>query len=267
MKLRDKLWLCTFRAHNDDRYYALEPERRIGCWSRITPAEGAHMLGIKNVIMVMSDGIPVPFSVESEGYVDSFYRMNNVWWSVTGCFGFRLGLEEDYILKISENDSKINGAFAYDLLNFTKSDEEVKSILETSKEKLEKNKKNIELWASVQFDASKHYSDSGCCDALDGVVVCNKYSDEIPNMEKQFEEFEKLFPGKKKMLGINMYDYLNFKALTANDMEFQLNLGKKLIKEGRIEGMVIHTNCNLGLGFDSEFYTRKWVDDFADEEI
>lgn len=267
MKLRDKLWLCTYRAHNFDRFYGLEPERRIGCWSRITPAEGAHMLGIKNVIMVMSDGIPVPFSVESEGYVDSFYRMNNVWWSITGCYGFKIGTEEDYILEISKNNSKINGAFAADLLNFTKSDAQVKAILESSAAKLDKCKNKIELWAPVQFDAARHYSNAGCCDALDGVVLFNRFSEEIPYMEKQFEAMEKLFTGKKKMLGVNLYDYLKFKSVSEKNMAIQLELGRRLIIEGRIEGMVIHTNCNMGLGFDSEFYTRKWMDDFADEEI
>lgn len=267
MKLRDKLWLCTYRAHNDDRFYALEPERRIGCWSRITPAEGAHMFGINNVIMIMSDGIPVPFSIESEGYVDSFYRMNNVWWSISGCYGFKIGTEEDYILEISKNNSKFNGAFAADLLNLTKSDAEVKAILDNSKAKLAESENKIELWAPVQFDVAKHYSESGCCDALDGIVFFNSCSGKIPDMEKQFEDMEKLFCGKKKMLAVNLYDYQEFKAISEQNMEIQLELGKKLIKEGRIEGMVIHTNCNMGLGFDSEYFTRKWIDKFADEEI
>ena len=70
MKVRDKLWLFASRAHDDDIWLGKSSENRFTRWSRITPAEGAAMLDVPNVIMIVSDGNPPPFSAEAYGYME-----------------------------------------------------------------------------------------------------------------------------------------------------------------------------------------------------
>ena len=101
MKVRDKLWLFCSRAHDDDVWLGKSFENRFTRWSRITPAEGAAMLDVPNVIMVGSDGVPAPYSAEAYGYMESFCRMKNVVWSIVGSGGFRAGNEEKFVCDFS----------------------------------------------------------------------------------------------------------------------------------------------------------------------
>lgn len=75
MTIRDKLWLFASRAHDDDIWLGKSGENRFTRWSRITPAEGAMMLDVPNIIMINSDGVPAPYSADAYGYAESFYRM------------------------------------------------------------------------------------------------------------------------------------------------------------------------------------------------
>ena len=102
MKIRDKFWLFASRAHDDDIWLGKSTNDRLTRWSRITPAEGALMLGVPNVIMIGSDGDPAPFSAEAYGYMESFCRMKEVVWSITGSGGFRTGNEERFICELAK---------------------------------------------------------------------------------------------------------------------------------------------------------------------
>ena len=44
-------------------------------------------------------------------------------------------------------------------------------------------------------------------------------------------------------------------------------LKRKWIKDGKIEGLIFRTNCNMGLGFESEYWLREWIKKVGDEEI
>ena len=116
MTVRDRLWLFASRAHDDDIWLGKGRANRFSCWSRITPAEGAAMLDIPNVVMIVSDGIPVPYSADAYGYMESFCRMKNVVWSITGSSGFRAGNEEKFICHLAEKYPNVTGAFADDFL-------------------------------------------------------------------------------------------------------------------------------------------------------
>ena len=62
---RDKLWIFASRAHDDDIFFLRAKEQPKARWSRITPAEGAFMLGVPNMIMVESDGVPCPYTEDA----------------------------------------------------------------------------------------------------------------------------------------------------------------------------------------------------------
>ena len=100
-KVRDKFWIFTSKAHDDDIYFAKCEERKYN-WSRITPAEGAFMLGTPNAMMVISDGQPVSYSSEAYGTMESFCRLDKVLWSVRGSGGFHIGNEEEFICHLAE---------------------------------------------------------------------------------------------------------------------------------------------------------------------
>ena len=117
IKVRDKFWLFASKAHDDDRYFGriLDGGLAGTDWSRITPAEGAFMLGVPNLMMIISGGVPAPYTRDSQGYLESFIRLKKVLWSCSGAGGFRFGNEEDYICDMVEKYPNIAGGFFDDV--------------------------------------------------------------------------------------------------------------------------------------------------------
>ena len=111
---RDKFWMFGVKAHQDDPWLGRGLDNRNYTKSRITPAEGAFMLDIPNMLMINCDGIPVPFSEDAYGYAESFRPMKKVHWGVTGSGGFRVGNEEAFICDLAERYPNIKGAFMDD---------------------------------------------------------------------------------------------------------------------------------------------------------
>jgi hypothetical protein len=269
MKVRDKFWIFTSRAHDDDIYFQRCQEKFIN-WSRITPAEGAFMLGVPNAMMVVSDGQPVSYSAEAYGYLESFYRMKNVLWSVTGSGSFRIGNEEQFICDMAEKYPNIKGAFLDDMFGWDEdgSNEEkyAKQLLEI-REKLDKACRPMEIWATCYIKDVKKYS-AKMYDPVDVITIWNMDTTSIDTkLESDFEMYEQLLPNKKKALGIYIYDYITASSVTIERMEKQCETGLKWLKEGRIEGMIFLTNCTMGIGLPSEKWLRDWIDKVGDEEL
>ena len=119
-KAIDKYWLFGVRAHQDDTLLdALgrgNGKRR--CGSRITPAEGAFMLGVPNIIMVTGDNAePVPFTADAYQYCESFRPLKRVMWSSCGSGGWRNGNEETFICDLSRKYDNVCGAYLDDFLS------------------------------------------------------------------------------------------------------------------------------------------------------
>ena len=115
---RDKFWMFGVKAHQDDIW--LVPDWRTekvtyGISSRITPAEGAFMLDIPNVLMIQCDGVPAPFSEDAYGYMESFCAMDRVLWGSVGSGGFRVGNEEEFVCRLAEQYPNITGVYLDDV--------------------------------------------------------------------------------------------------------------------------------------------------------
>ena len=91
------------------------------------------------------------------------------------------------------------------------------------------------------------------------VAVWTWDSNELPLLEERFEKIEKTFPTKKKMLGIYMYDFPNYRMVPLELMEHQCNVALKLLREKRIEGIIIECNATMGMGMQSELWIRDWI--------
>ncbi|MGI6562713.1 MAG: hypothetical protein ACOX3Q_09155 [Clostridia bacterium] len=269
--VRDKLWMFGSRAHDDDIWLGKSSEHRFTRWSRITPAEGAFMLDIPNMILVNSDGIPVPFSADAYGYAESFCRMKKVLWSITGSGGFRIGNEEEFICDLAEKYPNITGAFLDDyfnifLTNDSDANERIYNDLKSIREKLSKANRPMELyvvWYTHHFQAI----DPKVMQFIDGLTLWTWEYRNLKRISDNFEFTEKLFPDKKKLLGIYLLDYPSGMPVPNEYMELQCEYGLKLLKEGRADGLIICTNCVMGVGLPSEKWLRGWIERVKDIEI
>ena len=50
-------------------------------------------------------------------------------------------------------------------------------------------------------------------------------------------------------------------------MELQCEYGLKLMKEGRLDGMIFECNATMGVGLPSEKWLREWIDRVKYTEI
>src|SRR5262245_25466454 len=98
--VRDKLWLWGHDAgaHNDG--WGLPGA------SRMTPAEAAFYLGLRNLIMVRYQGRPpLPF----DQYAIPFRPLRRVVWSVVGATGQTDADERAHVLELAARHSNVVG--------------------------------------------------------------------------------------------------------------------------------------------------------------
>jgi len=270
---RDKFWMFGVRPHQDDIHLGrsrLEPHRKR---SRITPAEGAAMLDLPNMLMIGCQGQPVPYSEDAYGYADSFVRMNKVMWGASGSSGFRIGNEEKFICDLAEKYPNITGAFLDDLFHHFRGDpdanEKMKAMLHEIRTGLDKACRPMEMYM-VWYIHELDQLDPASLDDLDGITIWTKQSEELIYLEERFEQLEKVYAGKKIMLGIYMFDF--FDPIVAHPirnelMEVQCELALRLLKEGRIEGIIFEANSVMGVGLESEKWLREWIDKVKYTEV
>lgn len=266
--IRDRMWLFASRAHDDDIWLGKSGNNRFTRWSRITPAEGALMLDVPNVIMINSDGIPVPFSADAYGYAESFCRMKNVVWSIAGSGGFRVGNEEKFICELAEKYDNITGAFADDFLGagMPGDADGKKEIILQCREELNKACRQMDMWLTL------YTRDIDSCDAsLYGLFDClTMWTWEYQNLKDlptNFEKLERKFPDHRKYIGIYILDYPSGEPVPDEYMQLQCEYALKMVMEKRAEGMIFLTNCVMGVGLPSEMWLRKWIDRVKNIEL
>lgn len=267
MTVRDKLWMFGVRAGDDDNFLGRRKSMSIK-WSRITPAEGAFMLDIPNMLMVGSDGIPVPFSDDAFGYMESFCRMDRVMWSAVGSAGFRAGNEEDYIVELAKKHENVCGAMLDDFVgrypDTPEGKEQMKAELRKIRNKLDEAPRRMEIWCTLYTNQD---IDDETLSMIDGITIWTWSEANLPQLPNVFEQMEKTFPGKKLLLGAYLFDYGAGNALSDESMEFQCEFALKMMKEGRADGLLFCDNCVMGVGLPSEYWLRNWIEKVKNIEL
>lgn len=267
---RDKFWMFGVRAHQDDIWLGKKGEDRNYAWSRITPAEGAMMLDVPNMLIVNCDGIPVPYSADAYGYAESFCRMDRVLWGATGSGGFRVGNEEAFICELAERYPNIQGAFLDDFMGkFDKEPDPVakaEELLKEIRQGLDKACRPLDLYA-VWYTRDLSPANMRLLKYLDGISLWTWNYRELPLLEERFTAIEANFREQKKLLGIYMYDFTEGIPVPLDLMEYQCELGLRLMKEGRLDGLIFEANSVMGVGLPSELWLREWVEKVKSTEV
>ncbi|MCI6909524.1 MAG: hypothetical protein MR832_10305 [Clostridiales bacterium] len=270
--VREKCWMFGVRPHQDDIYLGKGEENRFTKWSRITPAEGAAMLGVPNMIMVNCDGVPAPYSYEARGYMESFCRMRRVLWSASGSEGRRTGIEERYVAELARTYPNLAGAFLDDFYGpFGRRPEGERSEaarreLEQIRAALDGAGRPLELWA-VWYTLQESLFTREAFEPLTGVSMWTWDCRDLPALEESFARLERFLPDKKKMLGIYMFDFPSGEPVPEALMAHQCETGLRLLREGRVEGLIFEANSVMGVGLPSEYWLRRWLDRVGGTEL
>ena len=267
---RDKFWMFGVRAHQDDVWLGRAMGERVThrTHSRITPAEGAAMLDVPNMLLVNCDGVPAPFSEDAIGYAESFCRMHKVMWSGTGSAGFRAGNEEAFTCELARRYPNVGGEYLDDVAWRFHAAPDPKAatvdFLREVREGLDKAPRPMEIYVTWYWGEEPY---PGMADYVDGFCFWTARSGEIPLLRERFEAIEPSLAGKKIFLGIYMYDYRARAQVPLDMMEMQCEYALSLLREGRIDGMIFLGNSVMGVGMPSEMWLRAWIDKVKYTEI
>lgn len=260
---RDKFWMFGVRPHQDDVWMRRSRETFKRYRSRITPAEGALLLDVPNVAMIICEGEPAAYSEEAYGYAESFRRMKKVLWGATGSGGFRTGNEERFIVDLAADYPNVCGAYLDDMIG-SYTPEQTLETLKAVREGLEKARRPMELNATWYFNRQ---APAGVLDYLDTLTVWTWKHGELVHLKENYERLEAQTPRHKKILGIYLYDFDAGVPLPTDYMAMQCEFGLDMMRQGRLDGLMFEANSTMGLGFASERYLADWIDKVKNTEV
>ena len=99
-------------------------------------------------------------------------------------------------------------------------------------------------------------------DVCDVVTFWTWRAEDLIKMEENLAKVEsQLTKGQKIYAGCYMHDYGDCKEMPVETMTYQLEVYKRWIQEGRIEGIIICSNCIADIGLPAVDVTKKWIED------
>ena len=86
-------------------------------------------------------------------------------------------------------------------------------------------------------DVKKYY------DCFDGITIWIWEQEHIDQLEENLNQFFTLFPEKRKMVGVYLFDYAGGKEMDINRFKKQVERYLSLLEEGKIEGIIFCSGC------------------------
>ena len=121
--VRDRFWAWAHDPHCYDDSYGLPKN------GRITPVEGAHYLGVPNIILVRYGGKPAP---PFEQYAVPFKSLKRVHWSITGAGGATSDEERQYVFQLAAAMPNLTGVFMDDFFHLGPDEETANWLAENN---------------------------------------------------------------------------------------------------------------------------------------
>lgn len=261
MKLIDKLWLWGQSAGS---HHAAGNPFMLPGTNYMTPSEGAKYFGIKNMCRVVMANMPsLPFDKEA----DELDEFDNVVWSIIGSGGSEHISVVDEILRLAKNHKNIIGGVMDDFMTETRMQIFSPMMVREYREKLNGfSDRELALW-SVIYTQELTEERRPYINECDVVTMWTWWANFIPSLEENLSKLRGLSNGQKIYAGCYLYDYGNRAEISDEMMELQLDTYYRWLKEGKIEGMILCSNCVADLGFNTTNIAKNWIDKHKDEEI
>jgi len=265
--VRDRLWLWCHPAGSHTR----SPEQHgIAGRSTIAPAEAAARMGIPNVLFVRYELDPSP---PFDAHAAPLAALDRVVWSVEGGGGGDVAA----VLGLGQALPNLRGIILDDY--FAQVTATARMGIETAgrtaaqpdpafsvaalrglRERLVGQGRSYDIWVVLYAHElgwkpvlRPHLE---LCD----VVTCWTWNAAaLAELEQNFARVENVVGNKRKVLGLYMWDYGAKQPMPLPAMEHQCALGRRWLREGRIDGMIFLASCICDLGLEAVEWTRRWI--------
>jgi hypothetical protein len=255
--LRDRFWIWTHVAGSYKGVFGL-PD------SRMTPVEGAVYLDVPNVLFIrFHEQPPMPF----DQYAIAFRPFKRVVWSLVGASGRSSDEERTHVLDLAGRFPNIIG-FVMD--DFFHADGPTGSLsveqLKNLRSRLVIGGKKRDLYV-VLYQHQLGLSVTEHLELCDKITFWTWKAQDLAKLESSFERLEKLAPRQGKLLGCYLWDFGTSKTMPLVSMKRQCELGRRWLKEGRIEGMIFLGSNVCDLELETVEWTRRWIAEVGSEPL
>ena len=267
--VRDHLWLFACPPGGDTDY--LE-NAGIRGGSRMTPVEGAHWLGLKNLLFVTQDqNRPKAMWTEMkwkakttmEQWAISFESMQRVNWAAVGSSGGGGLKTVPDIVTLAKKYPNFTGIYLDDFIKdrskgpdgtFTGKPAMTESELKSMRDQLVKVGRPMDIWTTIYtYDLDSQHADYTHCEPplvdsmkhFDVIVLWTWQSADLRDLEKNLARLEAIKPKNTRIaLGIYLWDYAGSDEKKKADPTYRF--GKPVPLD------LMEHQCSLGL---------KWLKD------
>jgi hypothetical protein len=128
--------------------------------------------------------------------------------------------------------------------------------------------RNLDMWVVCYEDKLDNIENIGAyLNEFDVITFWTWKGSALHKAEANFDRIRKLAPDKRVMAGCYMWNYGEHKPLTAEEMREQVELYYRLLKEKKIDGIIVCSNCIADLNIENVAYMRDFINAHADDEI
>lgn len=271
--LRDHLWLW---AQNAGSHHRGSPEGgyKLPGTNRLESREGCDFFGINKALRVtMSAGPFPPFDGEAEKLKD----LKEVVWSAIGAGGVKHRYDNDQsdldaVLHIAEKYPNITGAVLDDFFAGVETPgvKNARHSLESiagMRDRLHAFPgRPLDLWM-VWYTYQLDYKVEEYIKLCDVVTLWTWKGSDLANLDENVRQFIAKTPGKRRYIGVYMWNYGETKPLTPEQMKDQLARCHAWLQSGQIDGLIFCSNAIADIGLEAVDITRDWIARVGDEKL
>ncbi|MBR5586989.1 MAG: hypothetical protein IKW02_03410 [Clostridia bacterium] len=260
MKLRDKFWLW---GHPEGRYNDDYGNNRV---SRMTPMEACLYLGIRNTYMV-----PVRWEVNMRQYNKSFVTLREVAWECCKACSDPTAIEP--IIKEAADFPNVKRIVFDDFIAYHSVNDYEMENLWKARERMQNNEvRPMEMWMVVYtrdlgITPEQDEFHKKALEPFDGAIMWTWEERHVPLIPEKWEIFKKATPGKKRQIGVYLWNFGECKEATGTAVKWQLDWAREKLLAGECEGIVLHTNTMADLDLEAYDAAIEWMNVHGDEKI
>lgn len=262
---REKLWLW---GQSPDAHYEHNNTYSLPGHSRMSAVEGCFYFDIPNICRVRMMGHPQPpYDQESI----AMRPCREVVWSLLGAGGEPVTEwgDADEVVRQAKMFPNITGGVFDDfflekrLATYTPARlRELHNRLDTE------TGRHLDMWVvCYEHNLDQVENIAEYFAEFDVISFWTWRGSELCRAEKNLERVRQLAPNKRIMAGMYMWNYGERRPLTQSEMQTQAELYLRLIKEGKLDGIVVCSNCIADLGIDAVEWTREWIKEHRDDLV
>jgi hypothetical protein len=255
--LRDTFWMFGVPAGINNTGWGVPRP------SRMTPTEAAFYLGTPNLFMITVEGNPpMPY----DQYAVPFRALKRFAWALVGSGGRTAGKERDYVLGMPHRFPNMVGFFMDDFFHRDGSGALTATELQELRGRMVVEGRKLDLYV-VLYTHQLHLPVGPLLEYCDKITFWTWKSEELANLERNFERLEKLAPDQGKLLGLYMWDYGNKGHMPVELMRRQCELGFRWLEEQRLEGLIFLGSAVSDIELPAVEWSRKWISEVGDERL